>query len=300
VALRVFARTADRLAEGPVWDEASGRLRWVDIERGLLHSADASCADLQTIRFPERVGSFALADNGGLIVALERTIAVCDSGGGGLRPIFCNGEPMGTTRFNDGKCDPAGRFWAGTLDLEFRRPLGSLYRCDGERQGRRMVSDVCISNGLAWSPDGSRMYFADSVTRRVDRFVFDGRSGTLGERTPFFDTSRFPGMPDGATVSADGRYWLALYDGQALLVIDECGTLLDRIALPVARPTCCTFGGPDRRTLFITCAADEPGCRSADFDGVSVLALDIDAQGLPAAHFRDATTVPRTQPSPEP
>ena len=163
-----------------------------------------------------------------------------------------------------------------------------------------MVSDVCISNGLAWSPDGSRMYFADSVTRRVDRFVFDVARARSASGTPFFDTSRFPGMPDGATVSADGRYWLALYDGGALLVIDECGTLArsdraagrapDLLHIRRTRPPHAVRHLRRRRTR----------CRSADFDGVSVLALDVDAQGLPAAHFRDATTVPRTQPSPEP
>jgi L-arabinonolactonase len=292
MAPRIVARTADVLAEGPVWDGARGRLWWVDIERGLLHSATATGADLRTIRFPERIGSFALRD-GGFIVALERGISLCDAQGAGLSRVFANPEAPGTTRFNDGKCDPAGRFYAGTLDFEFVRPLGALYRVGADLAGRCVVPDVCISNGLAWSPDGTCMYFADSNTRRVDRFPYDVESGTPGQRRPFVDTSAYPGVPDGATVSADGRYWLALYDGGGVLVVESDGRIVQRIDVPVRRPTCCAFGGPELRTLFVTCAADEPGVRDPAWADVSVFALDVDAQGLPAVSFRASSLVTR-------
>ena len=286
MSLRIIARTSDLLAECPVWHGATGLLHWVDIERGLLHGAEESGANVRTIRFPERIGSFALRDDGGLVVALEHSLSLCDATGGSLRPVFANPEPRGTTRFNDGKCDPAGRFWAGTLDLKFRQPLGSLYCLEGNLGARRVVPDICISNGLAWSPDGKTMYFADSTARRVHRYVFDVATGAMGEPRLFADTSAHPGTPDGATVSADGRYWLAMYDGGCVLVFSTDGALLDRIALPVGRPTCCTFGGLDRRTLFITCAADDPGVRDCAFEGVSVFALDVAAHGLRAAAFR--------------
>jgi sugar lactone lactonase YvrE len=286
VSLRIVARTSDLLAECPVWNAAAGLLHWVDIERGLLHCAEESGANVRTIRFPERIGSFAFRDDGGFVVALEHSLSLCDAAGGSLRPVFANPEPRGTTRFNDGKCDPAGRFWAGTLDLEFRQPLGSLYCLEANLGARRVVPDICISNGLAWSPDGKTMYFADSTARRVHRYAFDVATGAMGEPRLFADTSAHPGMPDGATVSTDGRYWLALYDGGCLLCFSTDGALLDRIALPVSRPTCCAFGGCDRRTLFITCAADDPGVRDPALEGVSVFALDVAAQGLPAAAFR--------------
>ena len=286
---RIVARTFDVLAEGPVWHAATGLLYWVDIERGLLHCAEESGANVRTVRFPERIGSFAFREGGGLVVALEHSLSFCETTGEALRQVFANPEPRGTTRFNDGKCDPAGRFWAGTVDLAFRAPLASLYCLDGDLATRRMLPDVCISNGLAWSPDGTAMYFADSATRRVDRHAFDIASGALGERREFVDTSAYPGVPDGATVSADGRYWLAMYDGGCVLVVGPDGRVQDRIALPVARPTCCAFGGRDRRTLFITCAADDPGARDATLEGVSVLALDVDAQGLPAVAFRTSS-----------
>lgn len=289
MTLRIVARTADTLAEGPVWDGARGRLVWVDIERGLMHSATVSGADLDTIRFPERIGSFALRD-GGYVVALERGICLCDARGGALSRVFANPEAPGTTRFNDGKCDPAGRFYAGTLDLEFVRPIGALYRVGDDLAGRCVVPDVCISNGLAWSPDGTCMYFADSVTRRVDRFPYDVESGTPGQRRTFVDTSAYDGVPDGATVSADGRYWLAIYDGGCVLEIEPDGRIARRIDLPVRRPTCCAFGGADLRTLFVTCAADEPGARDPAWADASVLALDVDAQGLPAVAFRAAAS----------
>ncbi len=179
---RIVARTFDVLAEGPVWHAATGLLYWVDIERGLLHCAEESGANVRTVRFPERIGSFAFREGGGLVVALEHSLSFCETTGEALRQVFANPEPRGTTRFNDGKCDPAGRFWAGTVDLAFRAPLASLYCLDGDLATRRMLPDVCISNGLAWSPDGTAMYFADSATRRVDRHVFDIASGALGER----------------------------------------------------------------------------------------------------------------------
>lgn len=282
---RIVARTADVLAEGPVWDGAQGRLRWVDIERGLMHSVTAAGDDLRTIRFAERIGSFALRV-GGYIVALERGIALCDADGLGLRRVFANPEAPGATRFNDGKCDPAGRFFAGTLDLEFRRPLGALYCVDSDLAGRRTVTDVCISNGLAWSPGGTRMYFADSVARRVDCFEYDVRCGSVGGRRSFADTSSLPGMPDGATVSVDGRYWLAMYDGACVLAIAPDGRIVERVELPVARPTCCTFGGDRLDTLYVTCAAAAPGASDSDWAGVSLIALDVGARGLPAVAFR--------------
>jgi len=285
--LRVVARTADVLAECPVWNAATGELYWVDIERGLLHAADAHGANQRSIRFPERIGSFALCAGGGFVVALEHSLSLCDASGGSLRPVFANPEPRGTTRFNDGKCDPAGRFWSGTLDLVFRRPLGALYCLDADLGARLVIPDVCISNGLAWSPDATRMYFADSYARRVDCYDFDPGTGAASGRRTFADTSALEGNPDGATVSADGRYWLAMYNGGCVLVFAADGTLLERIALPVRRPTCCAFGGSDLRTLFITCAADNPGVRDPAFDGVSVFALDVQAEGLPATPFRE-------------
>ena len=288
---RIVARTFDTLAECPVWHADSGLLYWVDIERGLLHCAEESGTYARTVSFPERIGSFAFCDSGGLIVALEHSLSLCETTGEALHRVFENPEPRGTTRFNDGKCDPAGRFWAGTLDLAFREPLGSLYCLDAELATRRVIRDVCISNGLAWSPDGTSMYFADSVTRRVDRYDFDIASGALGARSAFVDTSAYPGAPDGATVSADGRYWVALYDGGCVLVVGPDGRVQKRIALPVARPTCCAFGGRDGRTLFVTCAADDPGARDPMLEGASVLALDVDAQGLPAAEFRTSPSL---------
>jgi sugar lactone lactonase YvrE len=287
VNLRIVARTADVLAECPVWNATSGELHWVDIERGLLHAADGHGANQRSIRFPQRIGSFAFRCGGGFVVALERSLSLCDAGGGSLRPVFANPEPHGTTRFNDGKCDPAGRFWSGTLDLAFRRPLGALYCLEADLGAHRVVPDVCISNGLAWSPDATRMYFADSMARRVDCYDFDAGTGIPSGRRTFANTSAQAGNPDGATVSADGRYWLAMYDGGCVLVFAPDGRLLERIALPVRRPTCCTFGGNDLRTLLITCAADDPGVRDPEFDRVSVFALDVDARGMPATSFRE-------------
>jgi sugar lactone lactonase YvrE len=161
-------------------------------------------------------------------------------------------------RMNDGKTDPAGRFWAGTMRLDGRPGRGALYRLDGRDAATPVIEPVSISNGLGWSRDGERMFYIDSPTRIVRQYAFDAAAGALGESSILVDTSPYPGLPDGLAVDAEDNLWIAFWGGGAVRSFSGAdGTLLEVIHLPVTRPTSCTFGGRDLGRLLITTARAE-------------------------------------------
>jgi sugar lactone lactonase YvrE len=157
-------------------------------------------------------------------------------------------------RMNDGACDPAGRFWAGTMALDERPQAGALYRLDPDGTVHTMLAGVTISNGIDWSLDGRRMYYVDSPTRRIDVFDFDPGTGAIADRRPFVEIPAEAGIPDGITVDAAGFVWLALWGGAALHRYAPDGTRERTVPLPVSHPTSCAFGGPDLDELYVTSA----------------------------------------------
>ena len=172
---------------------------------------------------------------------------------------------------NDGACDPDGRFWIGSLELEFAPDAGSLYRYDGELV--EVLAGVSLSNGLGWSPDGARMYYVDSLTYRIDAFDFDGLPGN---RRPFIRIDRNDGIPDGLAVDDEGGVWIALWGGACVRRYDADGRLDEVLEIPARRVTACCFGGADGRQLFVTSAAP---------DG-RVFVADVGVSGPPAQPFR--------------
>jgi sugar lactone lactonase YvrE len=160
-------------------------------------------------------------------------------------------------RMNDGKCDVFGRLWAGTMPYDDRSGVAGLYRLDGDRTLRQMLTGVSLSNGLGWSPDNRFMYYVDTPTRRVDVFDFDVVSGELSNRRALFEVPAGRGVPDGLTVDADGCIWLALWGGGAILRFTPDGRVDSEVRLPVTRVTSCTFGGRTLDELYITTASIE-------------------------------------------
>jgi sugar lactone lactonase YvrE len=198
-------------------------------------------------------------------------------------------------RFNDGKCDPQGRFWVGTI-YEPREPaLAALYCYAGGKLTRR-ADGITVSNGLAWSPDGRVLYWSDTKAHTVYAFDFDGAAGTLSRKRVFASwpakqpgqpLEAYGGRPDGAAVDAEGCYWIAMFEGQRVLRLSPAGELLREVVLPARCPTMPAFGGRDLRTLFITTARENrPPAELAEqpYAGC-VLALDVDVPGLPANLF---------------
>jgi sugar lactone lactonase YvrE len=245
------------IGEGPVWDECTGRLHWLDINAGVVHRwSPADDSDL-TLEVGQPVGSLALGAQGGLALAVRDGFALIPAGTEHVeRLIPVERELMGN-RMNDGRCDPAGRFWAGTMSTDRLQGAGSLYcleQVEASLLPRRVFGGLTIANGIDWSPDGQRMYYIDSPTQRVDIFDFDMESGTVRNRRPFAKIPESEGLPDGMAVDADGGVWVALFWAGRLRRYSPASEIVQEIEIPVTLVTSAAFGGPDLGDLYITTA----------------------------------------------
>lgn len=245
-----------KLGEGPCWDARNNLLYWVDIERFELHLYNPATKTDRAINVGQHIGAAVVRQSGGLLVALREGFYQLDPDTEQLTKIVDPEADQPENRFNDGKCDPAGRFWAGTLFLPETEPeLGGLYCLDTNLQVQRKVDKVSISNGLAWSADEQTMYFIDSPTRQCFAFDYDKASGEIGNRRVVVEIPEGEGWPDGMTIDAEGMLWIALWDGWCVRRYNPNNReLLDEIKVPVARPTSAVFGGANLETLYITSA----------------------------------------------
>jgi sugar lactone lactonase YvrE len=242
------------LGEGPRWDACAQRLLWVDIMRGRVHSFMPAKAACRSVDVHRPVGALAGAADGGVVLAVAGGFARLDWDSGQVRMLATVEGDRPQNRMNDGACDSAGRFWAGTMALDERPHAGALYRLDADLTVHTMLTEVTISNGIDWSLDGRRMYYVDSPTRRIDVFDFDARTGAIADRRPFVEIPAEAGIPDGITVDAAGFVWLALWGGAALHRYAPDGGRERIVPLPVSHPTSCAFGGPDLDELYVTSA----------------------------------------------
>ena len=283
--VRAVGGTSDILGEGPVWDVLEQALYWVDIRGQALRRLAGANGTATSWPMPEPIGSLALREAGGVLVALRSALAFFDPVSGRFERIAAPEAHLQGHRFNDGKCDRQGRFWAGTMHDVTRDPVGTLYRLDA-RGCVAMERGVRIPNSLCWSPDGRTMYFSDSLLRTVFAYPFDPDSGELGTRR-VFATVEAPAIPDGATVDRDGFVWCAHYDGWRVVRFAPDGRIDRVIELPVQRPTSCQFGGPGLDTLYITTAKQKltpPELTAQPLAG-ALLALDVDVTGLAETRF---------------
>lgn len=228
-----------------------------------------------------------LRRSGGAVVALRSGFASVDFETGDSTTI--NNPIAGTSdmRFNDGRCDRRGRFWAGTLHEKRQAGTAALYRLDPDASCHKMFGGITVANGLAWSPDDQTMYFADSHVRTIFSFEFDPDTGALGPRRVFAELPAGAGVPDGATVDAEGFLWSANFDGGCITRYASDGRVERVIWMPVVRPTSCAFGGDGLNTLYITSASSglsaEQLARSPFAGGI--FALDPGVKGLPEPCF---------------
>lgn len=251
VIVDVVLAAGARLGEGPLWDPRAGCLRWVDIDRGLVHRFDPDTGEDTSFSFGEKVGTVAVRASGGLVLATATGITTCGDDGSGRELLHEVATDPPGGRFNDGKADPWGRFWAGTM---LDKPPGgaAFYRLDADGTLHTVLTGVSCSNGLGWSPDGATMYYIDTPTGGVDAFDHDPDTGTVTNRRRLVDVER--GWPDGLTVDAEGCLWVALWDGWGLRRYAPDGRLLTTVELPARRVTSCAFGGPDLSVLYVTSA----------------------------------------------
>jgi sugar lactone lactonase YvrE len=272
------------LAEGPLWDDASGVLHWVDILAGRLFTLDLVSGDVTHVDTGAPLGAVALTEDGPLLAAREHGFGLLHEGR--VEPIGVQFVPDGL-RMNDGGCDPLGRFWAGTLANDGSPGAGSLYRLESDGEVTTVLEHVTESNGIDWSPDGDLMYFVDSGTQRVDVFDFGVETGEVSNRRPFVSVGPSE-VPDGLTVDASGCVWVAVWGGSQVRRFTPDGHLDAIVELPVANVTNATFGGPDLSTLFITTAwhaLSESERRTQPLAG-DVFAVDAGVSGVPARRCR--------------
>ena len=287
---------ASLLGESPLWHPTEQTLYWCDIPGHKLNRFDPARGQHRHWDFDTDVGCCAPLQDGGLLLALRSGLMRFDPVTGESTPLA--GAPYDTAqeRFNDGKADPQGRFWVGTIYESRKPPRAALYRFDGG-QLDRMAGDVTVSNGLAWSLDARTMYWADTAAHAVYAFDFDPAGGALSSRRIFVQfppraadqpLAGYGGRPDGAAVDSDGGYWLAMYEGARLLRFASDGTLTREIALPVRCPTMPCFGGPDLRTLYVTTARENRPADELAREPLAgcVLELRVDVPGLPANFAR--------------
>jgi len=242
------------LGEGPVWDSHAGCLYFVDILRGKVHRFEPDSRALKSYDVGQPVGAVALAGAGDLVLAVRDGFAGLALDTGAVRIIADVERDRRDQRMNDGNCDAAGRFWAGTMALDERADAGALYRLDPDGTVHTMLAAVSISNGIDWSADNRRMYFIDSPSQRVDVFDFDVASGSIANRRAFVQIPSGEGVPDGLTIDADDHVWVSLWRGGAVHRYAPDGSLAAVVRLPVTHPTSCCFGGDGLADLFITTA----------------------------------------------
>ncbi len=281
-----------RLGESPMWHPDEQVLYWCDIPGCTVNRWDPRTAMHRQWPMPTEPACCVPLLGGGLLIAMRDGLWRFDPESGRRHAVAEPPYDSGSQRFNDGKADAAGRFWIGTIDDQ-RRPLAALFRHDPGEGVQRVEGGITVSNGLAFSPDGRTMYWADTAAHRVTAFDVDPASGALSRQRLFREFPRraagqpltdYGGRPDGAAVDSEGAYWVAMFEGQRLLRLAPDGSVLAELLLPVRCPTMPCFGGADLKTLYITCARDkrpEDELARQPLAG-SVLQMRVNVQGLPA------------------
>lgn len=284
-AMAAVHRAGASLGEGPVWVASEGRLYWLDIHgrRLLAWSPERGLAE----EWPTALRLTALAPcaGGGFVAGTDQGLVRFDDPAE-LTAVADLEPDLPGNRCNDGKVDPAGRFWIGTMDDAEQSRVGALYRLDPDLTWNKVLRRIMVPNGPTFSPDGNWLYHTDSADRRIHRYPL-AADGSLGQAEAFAHFDEAHGYPDGMTTDAEGCLWVAFWDGWAVRRFSPRGELLEELVLPVQRPTSCAFGGPDLATLFVTSAmVGLPGeALDRQPDAGSLFACPVAVPGLPSPLF---------------
>ncbi len=245
------------VGEGPIWDAEKGVLYWVDILSSMLYEYNPVTRENRTYAVGQHVGTVVPRASGGLMLALYDGFAAFDPVTQQLTLLADPEAHLPGNRFNDGKCDPAGRFWAGTMAYTDQGTQGSLYRMDADLSVHKMLGDIAISNGIVWSADNATMYYIDSLAMTVRAFDYTLTTGDIANERVVIRVQEGMGLPDGMAIDAEGMLWVAHFGGSCVRRWHpQTGEVLDKIDLPASQITACAFGGPDLGTLYITSAAN--------------------------------------------
>lgn len=277
------------LGEGPLWDTHRGTICWVDILKGDIHEYDVEKKVHRISTLQEMVGTIALSKNGDFIAALKSGIALVERNSGVVHKLVHPEKHLPGNRYNDGKCDPAGRLWVGSISLTEEPGAATLYMINPDLSFSEKIKNVTISNGLAWDGDQKTFYYIDAPTMHVVAYDFNVHTGEIANKRVVIEVPKSEGFPDGMTIDKDGMLWIGHWDGWQVARWDpRTGKKLLSIALPVARVSSCAFGGPSFEDLYITTAsinltpqqqADQP------LAGSLFVVKNCGFKGLPAFEF---------------
>lgn len=243
------------LGEGAIWNAKTGELLWINIVGEVLNFYNPKTENNKEMFTGQMIGTVVPTTTGDVLVALQYGIYRFDRNTGTKKLIVDPEEDLTNNRFNDGKCDPAGRFWAGTMSLKNEKNAGALYRLDADSSIHKMVDKVSISNGIAWSQDKTKMYYIDTPTQEVVCYDYDDKTGEIRNKKVAIEIPQKIGSPDGMTIDSEGNVWIALWGGSAVACWNpESGELLQTIKVPAKNVTSCAFGDDDLGTLYITTA----------------------------------------------
>jgi sugar lactone lactonase YvrE len=276
-----------QLGEGPIWHPVEQVLYWLDIFQGNLHRFDPRNGDHLVTGLGVVTSSMGLREKGGFVMATKKGFAYWDARVSRFSFLADPGSSEGDTRFNDGKTDRQGRFWAGKMSA---KPENSLYRLDPDASIHRMESGITVSNGLGWSPDNRTFYFTDSEIRTIYAYDFDPVSGAIANRRIFASIPDQPGegVPAGLAIDVEGYIWSARWGGWKVVRYAPDGSIEQVLPMPVEFPTSCAFGGPNLDELYITSAWVEikPENRSAQPMAGDVFRLKTNVEGFPEPFFK--------------
>ncbi|EHA64387.1 SMP-30/gluconolactonase/LRE family protein [Synechococcus sp. WH 8016] len=280
------------LAEGPCWWSERNILLWVDIEASRIGLFDPATGNNDFLYLPAHVGAVVPTSVGDLLLATAAGLMRMDPSSGAVTLLLDPEVDRPGNRFNDGKCDPWGRFWAGTMAYDFEPMAGALWRLDGDGRITRQRRQLTISNGLAWSQDRGTLYFIDSPTLKVMAFPLTSSGEIAAEPSICVQIPEdWDAVPDGMCIDAEGMLWIALFGGGAVTRWDPIsGQLLDRLAVPCRQVTSCCFGGPHLDQLFMTTARREMDAAAIAAEPLAggLFQADVGVKGLPADTFQVA------------
>ena len=282
--------SANDLGEGPLWNDRDGKLWWTDIHASRLHRYDPVSGAVETIATPERLCSYAFLPEKGprILAAFETGLAYFDVDTKSVEWI-ARPETLGSgRRFNDGRTDAQGRFWVGTLVENAAKAgaaSGALFRFGRDGTLNQQANGVSISNSLCTSPDGRTLYFSDTPTKVIQAYDLDPDSGAIANRRVFAEVS--DGYPDGAVVDEEGCLWSARWGAGEVVRHAPDGKIVSRLKVPARQVSCVAFGGPDRKTLFVTSAREgyDAAALAQDPEAGNLFVYQVDVAGQPVVPF---------------
>jgi sugar lactone lactonase YvrE len=271
------------LGESPIWDHRENALFWVDINGCQLHRLTVENGSHHSWDMPDKLTSIGLKQGGGLVATLKSALVAIELPSGKITWLNELLKDTENLRFNEGKCDRQGRYWAATMDIHGKAPTGVLYQFDHKARETKRDANFAISNGIGWSPDNKIMYFTDTVARKIFQYDFDPQSGSVANRRLFTTTPVDAGLPDGLAVDSHGYLWSAHSYGWRITRYAPDGEIARVIPMPISRPTSCCFGGKNLNILYVTSARGN--LSDADLqqgpDSGGVFAINTEVTGIP-------------------